>query len=75
MLMGHYGQSQTLGRGQDTHLAESNVTAILEVFATIRVDGGAAKAESIAILEVTGELSHRASIVSIISIVPIHLLD
>ena len=28
-----------------------------------------------AILEVTGELSHRASIVSIISIVPIHLLD
>ena len=31
--MGHYGQSQTLGQGQDTacYPAESNVTAIIRI--------------------------------------------
>ena len=29
--MGHYGQSQTLGQGQDIYLAESNVTAIVPI--------------------------------------------
>ena len=29
--MGHYGQSQTLGQGQDAYPAESNVTAIIGV--------------------------------------------
>ena len=47
--MGRQGQSRTPGQGQDIYPAESNVTAIIGVFATIRVDGGAAKAESIAI--------------------------
>ena len=34
--MGHYGQSQTLGQGQDTYLAESNVTAIFGVIGIYR---------------------------------------
>ena len=58
--MGHYGQVQTPGQGQDTgrYPTESNVTAIIGVI------GESSKGRVAAIIEVIGEAAKAESLLS-----------